>query len=560
LVLLKKNNCSEVGEVGTPPKKEGEDNESNEFDVKEIESTTRYTESDLNSFKLSSYKLIKDMFDSIFDSDYSNYTFYAHNLGGFDYIFILSALSYYNDEYKLEPIIKEEGNILVSLKISKKVEVKQAPRLPKAVRSRGAINKKQTNKVINKRNVAVKSQKAESLPSKKYVIKTIKILDSNQVVPGKLRDLVKEFKCKVLKSYFPYKFININRLNYKGNVPSKEYFLDSMNLEEYNSFKKSFQDKGAYDIKNEAINYLKNDLYSLLELVTNYSKIIFKNFAINITKNKTLSGIALKIYLSSFYNSKYKLKVIKGGIEKEIRQAYFGGLVLTKENYKHSTKAYMYDVNSHYPFAMLQDMPVGNPVLSTSNDLNSYFGFVYAEIIPPKDLNIYFIPKRDEFGKIITPNYRFKGLYFSELLKESMKYGYIINVIWGYKFERGKDVFKNYVEELYKGRLQAKLNDNNSLQLSYKLLLNSLYGRFGMRDIENKLKILNKEEAEKLMTKKNIIFYSELQDKVILRYNDNINRKILELTDKSDKSNTFVEDIKQRGVTSSIPLAAAITS
>jgi len=72
-----------------------------------------------------------------------------------------------------------------------------------------------------------------------------------------------------------------------------------------------------------------------------------------------------------------------------------------------------------------------------SKDLNSYFGFVYAEIIPPKNLKVYFIPKRDDNGNIITPNYLFRGLYFSELLKHSTNYGYKINVIWGYKFERG---------------------------------------------------------------------------------------------------------------------------
>lgn len=53
-------------------------------------------------------------------------------------------------------------------------------------------------------------------------------------------------------------------------------------------------------------------------------------------------------------------------------------LVLTKLNYKHKTKAFVYDVNSQYTNAILEDIPVGNPVLSLSNDLNSYFGFVYA--------------------------------------------------------------------------------------------------------------------------------------------------------------------------------------
>jgi hypothetical protein len=78
---------------------------------------------------------------------------------------------------------------------------------------------------------------------------------------------------------------------------------------------------------------------------------------------------------------------------------------------------------------MLNPMPTGNPILSNSKDLQSYFGFVYAHIIPPKKLDVYFIPKRNQEGRIETPNVAFTGIYFSELLKEAEKYGYRINVI-----------------------------------------------------------------------------------------------------------------------------------
>ena len=38
-------------------------------------------------------------------------------------------------------------------------------------------------------------------------------------------------------------------------------------------------------------------------------------------------------------------------------------------------------MNSQYPSAMLNDMPVRDPVLSNDTDLDSYFGFCYANII-----------------------------------------------------------------------------------------------------------------------------------------------------------------------------------
>ena len=83
-----------------------------------------------------------------------------------------------------------------------------------------------------------------------------------------------------------------------------------------------------------------------------------------------------------------------------------------------------------------------------------------------------------------------------------------------------------------------------------------------MKDIENKLEILSKKKAEIIMNKKNIIYYSELNDKIILRYNNNVNREIIQYADadKEIKTNFFVDAIKQRGPTSSVPIAAAITS
>ena len=93
-----------------------------------------------------------------------------------------------------------------------------------------------------------------------------------------------------------------------------------MGLDEYNNWKSSIKEIGYYDIKNEAIKYLKNDLYALLEVVSNYSNFIFKNYGLNITKTNTLSGLALKIFLSSFYKYKNKFKIIEGNNKSYIRK------------------------------------------------------------------------------------------------------------------------------------------------------------------------------------------------------------------------------------------------
>lgn len=94
-------------------------------------------------------------------------------------------------------------------------------------------------------------------------------------------------------------------------------------------------------------------------------------------------------------------------------------------------------MNSQYPSSMLNDLPVGNPVLTNSDDLDSFFGFCYAHITPPNDLHHYILPFREEDGNVCLPNTPFTGLYFSEELKNIRRYGYIVVISGGFKFDRG---------------------------------------------------------------------------------------------------------------------------
>jgi len=90
-------------------------------------------------------------------------------------------------------------------------------------------------------------------------------------------------------------------------------------------------------------------------------------------------------------------------------------------------------------------------------------------------------------------------------------------------------------------------------------MLNSLYGRFGMRNYDNELVIVDEKKAMELFKSKNIIFQSKLHDKFILKYNNNVNKEITNLVNKYDNNNTLIDAVKQVGVTSNVSIAAAIT-
>lgn len=58
----------------------------------------------------------------------------------------------------------------------------------------------------------------------------------------------------------------------------------------------------------------------------------------------------------------------------------------------------------------------------------------------------------------------------------------------GYKFERGKNVFKSFVEDLYSIK---RFSTNDVERNTAKLMLNSVYGRFGMKEIKSQIKVVN---------------------------------------------------------------------
>jgi hypothetical protein len=116
----------------------------------------------------------------------------------------------------------------------------------------------------------------------------------------------------------------------------------------------------------------------------------------------------MKVYLTNYSDNKRKMPIIKGRLENEIRRGYVGGIVDVVENIV--TNSYKYDANSHYPAAMKNPMPVGNPVYSNIKDLDKIFGFVNALVVAPtkEELRVPVLPVKDNFGNIICPRGTFE--------------------------------------------------------------------------------------------------------------------------------------------------------
>ena len=447
----------------------------------------------LTDFNSSDDMIIKSLKDLMVKS-YDNYKIYIHNLSRFDGIFLLKILANLGE---CQPIIHNDKIISIGFKF------------------------------------------------KGY---DITFRDSKQLLIGSLRSLGKSFNVHSQKGYFPYNFANEHNLNYIGVTPDFTLF-DNISLDEYDGIT-SYN----WNLRYEAIKYCEIDCISLYQIVVKFNNMIFEHFNINIHKYPTISSLAFAIFRSSFMESNL-IPQLSGQIAKDIRQSYTGGAVdmYIPENTEGST-VYVYDVNALYPSTMVEfDMPVGNPILF-EGDIRAIepdaFGFFYCNIIAPDNLNHPIIQTHIKFGdglRTVAPLGRWSDMIFSSELDNAVKYGYKFEILWGYKFQR-KNIFKDYVDTLYNLRLQYP--KSNPLNLIAKLLMNSLYGRFGMIDSFPTIEIIDNNELNDYIDNyiDDNVKFTELGNKTMIIYSQ-IQKDINTLLD-GHKENHNV----------SIAIAAAITS
>lgn len=196
-----------------------------------------------------------------------------------------------------------------------------------------------------------------------------------------------------------------------------------------------------------------------------------------------------------------KIHMLSGKIAEAIRVGYTGGAVdMYIPKPVKGVKIFAYDVNSLFPFVMKNFMfPIRTPTYFEGNILKmvpNAFGFFFCKITAPKELihpilQTHVKPKGGASLRTIAPLGTWEGMYFSEELINAIKYGYSFEVLWGYTFERGF-IFKDYIDSLYNIRLQYPKSD--PMNLVAKLLLNSLYGRFGMNDSFTYSEIYSKKD------------------------------------------------------------------
>ena len=282
---------------------------------------------------------------------------------------------------------------------------------------------------------------------------------------------------------------------------------------------------GTKEIKEYTQQYLKNDNLCLYELLINFDKIIKEKLTNNkfgIKEVLTNASIARNIFLSEYYKKdKTPIYNITDERDEYLREFYYGG---RNECFEHlgliEGKLYYYDFCSLYPYCLLKNMPYGTPKIQNFDDLiidkntdeniyKDWFGFVEVEL--------KHIHKRNKPFHAIKKNHKLLFPYFknyhrliitSEELKYSLQkdlgYRYKIKKVLNYKYSK---YYAEMIKHLYKLKIDAQIENNTSLRLIAKIIINASYGFWGIKrkienieifrpkngDIENKkMRIINK--------------------------------------------------------------------
>lgn len=196
-------------------------------------------------------------------------------------------------------------------------------------------------------------------------------------------------------------------------------------------------------------------------------------------------SLALKIFRFLYYTDtdpESWIPIIDKAKHHLFRDAYYGGSTACYKfkfdiNESKDKELQYIDVNSLYPFAMQNQMPLKYLNTVDGMKLEDSLGFVIAYVTAPENIKIPLLIYKSPNGEILQPKGVFRGIWFSEELKAVKAYGYKIEVIKAHNFSKSY-LFNDYVDFFY----NFKKNATNDIEKTIaKMNLNSLYGMLGRK-------------------------------------------------------------------------------
>jgi hypothetical protein len=289
--------------------------------------------------------------------------------------------------------------------------------------------------------------------------------------------------------------------------------------------------KIPWNLKKEAIKYCELDCISLYQILTKFNDLIYNKWQLNMNNYPTLPSLSFAIFRTHYLKDNSVVQ-ITGKIYDDIKESYTGGAVdmYIPEN-QHDEKVYAYDVNSLYPFVMKENIMPVRDIIYFEGDIRKYdpnaLGYFHCKINTPDHLEhptLQIHHKTDNGLRTVAPLGSFEAMIYSKEMDNLMKLGYSFDIKWGYTF-KGENIFKDIINDLYTMRKVYPKSD--PMNYIAKLLMNSLYGRFGMNDTFAEWDVVDKNLLDSFLNNKSfdILDIIDLDNKLLIQFtsNDNIN-------------------------------------
>lgn len=281
--------------------------------------------------------------------------------------------------------------------------------------------------------------------------KGVRIYDSLKVLPFKVEEIAYAFNLLMIKGEIDYN--KVRPIGYK---------LD----------------------KNE-LSYLYRDC----AIVAQGLKYLFDN---GLTKITTGSN-ALYEYKQIIGTKNFKYWFPIPYYDKEIREAYRGGYTYLNPKFKNKElgKGIVLDVNSLYPAMMMQLLPYGEGIFFKGKYDNDKDYPLYVQMVEAQfELKENYLPtlqsKTSIYGNLEYLENSGDDIITLCLTNIDLDLFYrhynitYINFISGWKFRGSTELFKDYINKWYKIKSESTINNNKPMRTISKLMLNSLYGKFGL--------------------------------------------------------------------------------
>ncbi len=391
-----------------------------------------------------------------------------------------------------------------------------------------------------KKEINYVNAKGKQVTRTKYL--TITLSDSMMLLPGKLSNITKGFN--VTHAKLDFDTLSVTHLNYQEKT-------------------------------DEMLKYLKYDCMGLYEVLTKFDKVLQDSIDTNIRNSPTTTSLSISYFLRKFYDIT-EAPIFNVDIETEafIKKAYFGGR--TEAFYIGHFKAppdhliASLDINSSYPFQCTKDLPCGQPFFysfpqdfipnsplpkvkgkreyfkqkflaprfATSllpksytpcyeNFEETFFGVMKCKVATyPQDEDIPLLGCRYN-ERLVFPwvkvgkqqDFYITSIEYDFIQQHNLPY--TIKPIEGYHFKR-VPFARKFMLENYKIRKQkGKIEGDKFMDVLYKLIMNSWYGRTAMRRIRPSICFYHSQDQDYLMKRfnyrKNLIAAHRYKNQAIVK-------------------------------------------